>query len=329
MKKNKDSKISVILPYKNAQKTLRGCLDSLIFQTYENLEIICINCGAADNSSKIVQNYRERDNRIRTIDSYDTTPGSAKNLGIAAASGKYISFVYPQDRLLLNLYEAFYETVLKEVDLYIFNAEIKNDEQMNIYKKRFFTSKLWNNHNDKNHFHTIYDCKNPFFGLLSSVNKIYNLHFLKKQNIKFAPDLIFEDYLFHVESLINAKSICVNADILYKFKETDKERIRKSENVTDIFEILNRIETSLKETGLYERFKYALLEYKYMQSDYIFKNLKFSQRAKFFNHMQKYLKQIKMNDFDKKICEQLSEYARFESIMNLDWAHYSLGKRFL
>ena len=97
--------LSVIVPIYNAENNLEKCLDSIIDQTYKNLELILINDGSTDGSLKICNKYKKNDNRIRLFSKENNGVSSARNLGISMAKGHYITFVDADDYLDLNAYE--------------------------------------------------------------------------------------------------------------------------------------------------------------------------------------------------------------------------------
>ena len=107
---NKTDKISVIIPIYNVEKYLSKCLDSVINQTYKNLEIICVNDGSPDNCHQILEEYKNKDSRIVVIEQENGGEGSARNRGIRAVTGNYIAFVDPDDWVELD----FYETAIKK-----------------------------------------------------------------------------------------------------------------------------------------------------------------------------------------------------------------------
>ena len=111
-------KISVIVPVFNCSEYLSPCLDSIIKQTYKNLEIILVDDGSNDKSGEICDEYAEKDSRIRVIHKENGGVSSARNAGLDIASGDYIAFVDGDD----ILEEDFYEFLLK--NLIEFNADI-------------------------------------------------------------------------------------------------------------------------------------------------------------------------------------------------------------
>ena len=102
------SEISVIIPVYNSEKYLKKCLDSLLNQTFKNFEIICVNDGSVDNSLKILEEYKLKDNRIVLINSKNEGPGSARNKALDVAKGRYIIFVDSDDWVDEKCLEIFY-----------------------------------------------------------------------------------------------------------------------------------------------------------------------------------------------------------------------------
>ncbi|MGT2960654.1 glycosyltransferase family 2 protein [Streptococcus caballi] len=97
--------ISVIIPIYNVENYLARCLDSVVNQTYANLEIILVNDGTPDGSVAIAEAYQEKDRRIKLIHQENAGLSEARNTGVAAATGDYIAFLDSDDWLELDAYE--------------------------------------------------------------------------------------------------------------------------------------------------------------------------------------------------------------------------------
>ena len=108
--------ISVIVPVYNAEKYLKKCLDSLVNQSYKDLEIILVNDGSQDGSEKICKDYEEKDSRIILINKNNGGPSSARNSGIEKANGEYLSFIDSDDYLALDFYEKLEDI---EIDVFL------------------------------------------------------------------------------------------------------------------------------------------------------------------------------------------------------------------
>ena len=90
-------KVSVIIPVYNMEKYLAHCLDSVLGQTLEEIEALCINDGSADTSLDILKQYQQRDKRVTIIDQQNQGVAKARNNGIRQARGKYVIFMDPDD----------------------------------------------------------------------------------------------------------------------------------------------------------------------------------------------------------------------------------------
>ena len=92
-----NEKISIIVPVYNTEKYLNKCLDSLVNQTYKNIEIICVNDESPDNSLSILEEYAKKDSRVRVINKKNAGASEARNTGLSEASGEYIMFLDSDD----------------------------------------------------------------------------------------------------------------------------------------------------------------------------------------------------------------------------------------
>ena len=94
--------ISVIVPVYNAEKYLRECLDSIVNQTYKNIEIILVDDGSTDGSGAICDEYADKDVRIKVYHIPNGGASNDRNLGIDNADGEYLMFVDSDDIILIN-----------------------------------------------------------------------------------------------------------------------------------------------------------------------------------------------------------------------------------
>ena len=139
--------ISVIIPVYNVEKYLRRCLDSVIAQTYQNLEIICVDDGSIDDSGKTCDQYAVRDARIKVIHQENQGLSAARNRGLDAAEGEYIAFVDSDDYILEGMYKKMLDKLLDySVDLCVCQWQYEFSDGRQVVKK-------------KNIDPTIYGCK--------------------------------------------------------------------------------------------------------------------------------------------------------------------------
>lgn len=97
--------ISIVVPVYNVASYLRECLESILEQTYENLEVICVNDGSTDGSLAILEEYRSRDSRVRVISKPNAGYGHTMNMGMDAATGDYLGIVESDDFIEPRMYE--------------------------------------------------------------------------------------------------------------------------------------------------------------------------------------------------------------------------------
>ena len=105
--------ISVIVPVYKVEPYLKQCVDSIINQTYKNLEIILVDDGSTDNCGKICDEYASKDNRIKVLHIENGGPAVARNAGLDIATGKYIGYVDSDDYIEPDMYETLYNAMIK------------------------------------------------------------------------------------------------------------------------------------------------------------------------------------------------------------------------
>lgn len=107
-----DSLISVIVPIYNVEKYLDRCVDSIINQTYKNLEIILVDDGSPDNCPQMCDDYAKKDSRIKVVHKKNGGLSDARNAGMKVATGEYVSFIDSDDYVSLDFYETLFQTMI-------------------------------------------------------------------------------------------------------------------------------------------------------------------------------------------------------------------------
>ncbi len=143
--------ITVVVPIYNVEQYLKRCVDSIINQTYKNLEIILIDDGSPDNCGLICDEYASKDSRIRVIHKQNGGLSDARNVGIKSATGKYITFIDSDDYITLDYIEYLYNLIKKyNVKLSICSVNIvwgeaKPDENTNLKDELLDTKSAYEN----------------------------------------------------------------------------------------------------------------------------------------------------------------------------------------
>ena len=204
----KKIKVSVIMPIYNADEYLRQALDSVVNQTLNEIEIICIDDGSTDKSLEILKEYQQNDSRIRIVTETNAGPARARNNGIRRARGEYVSFLDADDFIELDMLEQMYnEAKENDLEIVITNYDVYNtqkaefvkaivEENEDIYKGVSVTSK--NDHPDE-----IFTSTNG-----SAWNKLFKTSFIIEKNLSFLTEVkTYEDVYFVLTSLSLAERV--------------------------------------------------------------------------------------------------------------------------
>lgn len=129
------AKISVVVPVYNVEKYLKECIDSIINQTLEDIEIICVNDGSTDSSLEILNDYAKKDSRIIVINKSNSGYGHTMNMGLNAATGEYVGIIESDDFADKNMFEDLYK-LAKEYDADIVKGDWYNYcQKINLQEK--------------------------------------------------------------------------------------------------------------------------------------------------------------------------------------------------
>lgn len=182
-----DSLISVIVPIYNREKFLDKCIESIVNQSYRNLEIILVNDGSTDNSLDICKKWADNDNRIKIIDKKNGGVSSARNAGLDLATGEYIGFVDGDDFIEEDMYSSLMSYIDSDVDIVCGRL---------IYYKNFCEVEGTHFKSDSK-LYTSDEILNCFFKTQNSewvslCNKVFKRNIF--EGIQFPDGRVFEDY---------------------------------------------------------------------------------------------------------------------------------------
>lgn len=254
---NKAPFFSIVIPVFNVEPFLNECLDSVIGQTFEDIEIICINDGSTDRSPEILESYQERDRKITTIHKNNCGLSSARNTGLNIAKGRFICFVDADDYIERNFCERLYGVVQQyHPDIIVFGAKLLPLSPSPPYwLKKALTTR--NKHYESfipDVLFTEPGCR-PFI-----CRNCYKLSFLNKHNLRFEEEIRFgEDQIFQFMAFPRASRFTFIEDKLYHYRwfregslmsihEKDKE-----EKYRQHIYMVKYIRDRWKETGDLER----------------------------------------------------------------------------
>jgi glycosyltransferase involved in cell wall biosynthesis len=214
-------KISVIIPVYEVEPYLKRCLDSVVNQTYTNLEIILVNDGSPDRCGEICENYAHSDSRFKVIHKNNEGLSEARNTGLEIISGDYVFFVDSDDYIEHKAIEVLARRAKEtDADLVIGNFIIIDETGKMFYRDPFENEKL-----DVNSLRKSSEKFKYFFGRkygaygASVCNRLYNIKFLRSFNIKFEKnELVYpEDMLFNMKLYINDPKIELVSENIYYY----------------------------------------------------------------------------------------------------------------
>ena len=209
-------KVSVIIPVYNAEKYLNESINGILNQTLDDLEVLCVDDGSADNSLEILREFERKDNRVKVFHQENKGGGAARNLAIPHATGEYIYFMDADDEIKQNALKECYDIAEeKNVDFLIFQAINYAEDTKEYYESSDYSmEELADAVGEKVFSHE--DIGELIFKMsVTPWCKFYNKDFVINSGAKFAEGLIFHDNIFFWDILLQAKRICFYRKILY------------------------------------------------------------------------------------------------------------------
>lgn len=240
-------KISFIVPIYNVEKYLKQCLDSLINQTYQNIEIIAVNDGSTDASSQILVEYASMDERIRILNQKNQGLSMARNIGLENVTGEYVLFVDSDDYVSLDMAQKVAETVAHhpQLDIITFSRTMFYSDTIKIVDDLYLSLE---NYISGDEFLKIAMEKQK---LVAAVwQKGFSYSFLQRHKIRFIPHILYEDFSFTIHSFVCATQILSIPDILYFYRRNNLQSItnRISPYDTDVLKTVEYLQKVLIDT---------------------------------------------------------------------------------
>lgn len=220
--------ITVVVPVYNVEKYLKKCIESIINQTYKNLEIILVDDGSPDNCGKICDDYKKQDSRIKVIHKKNGGLSDARNAGIDIANGEYITFIDSDDYIDDDYVELLYNAIVKDkTDMVISSHKVIYDNGTILEKATGERSIL----NSKEVLKRIlYD-----EGIdLSAWAKLYKIELFRK--VRYPKERLFEDAATTYKLVDKCKNISIVSKSTYNYmiRENSITNLNFSEKKLDL-----------------------------------------------------------------------------------------------
>ena len=230
---------SLIIPVFNVEKYLGDCLDSVLNQSFQDWEAICVNDGSTDGSSSLLAGYAAKDVRIKVVSQANAGTAVARNTGLKEASGDYIFFLDSDDWLEANA-------------LQILSEKLNGEDMLCFSGKRYFESTGKYNQADilpEKVYQSGMDYYNENallprdFAFVCVVLRVYSRAFLIQNGLFFDDDISYEDNLWVPMTVYHAHSIKVISDPLYiyRIREGSKMQDVSLKRKMDMLKVANRL----------------------------------------------------------------------------------------
>lgn len=230
-------KLSVIIPIYNCERTLENCVDSIVNQTYSNLEILLVNDGSTDKSLELCNAYAQKDARVIVLSQTNQGASAARKLGMDKASGDYIAFVDADDYLDLTMYEKLITSI------------IENNSDVAFCHFNTIDPLLYDAVVKKNYSRFMYGQKNPVMGCVWRM-------VLKKElisSLRYSSTIkVAEDIPFTLRIIERASTVSVVDEVLYYYDVpvSTYERYMSRQNIEGIIEFKNSLYEFLSSVNL-------------------------------------------------------------------------------
>lgn len=208
--------ISIIVPVYNVEEYLGQCIESVLNQSYQNLEIILIDDGSTDNSGLICDEYKKRDQRIQVIHKKNGGQSSARNVGLNIAKGCYVGFVDSDDWIEQNMYEILHKNIcLYDADIATCSYILEYKEiNMSVAAFKKPIVKLFEKKDEKMLLKSFLNHKLYFSG---PWDKLYRKNIFN--NIRFPENQFYEDNYIALEVMLKAERIVVGDGQYYHYRQ--------------------------------------------------------------------------------------------------------------
>lgn len=283
------AKISVIIPVYNVEKYLVQCLNSVIYQTFKDIEILCINDGSTDNSLTILEQYARKDSRIKIISKKNQGLGAARNTGILYASGDYLYFLDSDDWLDFTCLEKLYNKIIENnSDVCVMGTNSFIEETQQIYVNDYYNANLYELD------------ENLFFTRSEAFLKLYKHSYFKKHLKSYPEKIWYEDVLVSIKGYLLTTRITILRENLYYYRVRSNSIMNNSKNslkVLDIFTVIKSVEDFLQSSNLLETYKLTFIEFVLNQLNYHQKRITNRNNRKIFNErIKNYMKNLNAQD---------------------------------
>ena len=283
-------KVSVVMPVYNASRFLNDSINSILNQTLDDLELICVDDGSTDDSLDILNGFKDKDSRVKVFGLEHQGGGNARNYGLERITGEYLFCMDTDDILDLKAFEDFYKIASeKELDFLVFKAI-----NYGVEKDHYFETEYQNMGRIYNKVQDDIFSFNDLGDLLFDFNvspwcKFYNAEFIKSTKARFRENSKFHDNNFFWSIIFKAKRIYFINEFYYTRNRYDQSLTASGDiGHSDMVDVTNDIIKIFKNQGRLENYKRMLFNLKIIWiTDRYNQVRKGNAKEEFFSKMKK------------------------------------------
>lgn len=323
------SEISIIVPVYNAAVYLRESLDSIVNQSYRDIEFIFVDDGSCDDSLAILKEYEAADKRVTVLHQENRGAGAARNYGMSAAGGKYLLFLDCDDIFEISMVEKMHsraeadntDVLVCRSDLFDCVSGEVSDASWSVRREYLPSLKVFGSTDIRENFFEVF--------VWWPWDKLYRRKFLDEVNLRFQELRSTNDLFFVCAAVLMAKRISVFDEVLVHHRTGDTKSISNSREKSwdNFLRALVALETFLRNKGLYDRFRRDFINYVLNFSLWHLDSLTGDSYCCLYDALRNtWFKRFGVASQNKDFWYNSNSYNRMREIMEKDLSHDLLDK---
>lgn len=316
------TKLSIIIPYRNVEKYISKCLSTVLYQSLEDIEVICINDASEDNSREIVRQYAQKDKRILMLETnHESGQSYARNIGLEIASGEYVGFVDSDDWIELDMFEKLYNKAKStDADITMCQAQLFDDKTQETYSNDYYLLKPLEKFGESTFNPN--ETKDEILDINVVLwNKIYKKEFLDRLQVRFAEGFIYEDMPFFFETFLKAEKVNILWEKLYYYRQnrTFSTMQKSNKKVYDRVDMSARTYEVLKQTPFFEEKKGDILRWVVDDIFHRYTLLDDIYYEEYYKKMREFFISLNLSDEEKDMLRTGYCYDEYCNILENDY----------
>ena len=311
--------VSVIIPVYNVKSYLNQCLDSVLAQTLQDIEVICVNDSSTDGSLSVLEEYAQKDKRVKVVTQPNGGAGAARNNGLSLATGKYLSFLDSDDFFEPDMLELAYKKAEEDrADFVVFKSDqYYTDKKQYVDVSWTLREKEIPPYTPFNHRQMTDNIFKIFVGW--AWDKLYNREFVLQHHLQFQEQRTSNDLLFVFSAVALAKRISIVKKVLAHQRRDAKDSLSKTrENSWHCFyDALTALRDRLRAEGLYKEMEKDFINYALHFSLWNIRTLAEPTKSILINKMnEEWLEDLGISGKPENYFYNKSEYKEYRKVFS-------------